>query len=127
MSKHENVRNKRVRRIDRFNKKKKRRIRLTIILLILFSIVGFLLWQLYNKNQRKDLQFAVEQSLTTGNEAERLLRVQNMSLIFNDSDAAVVEVSGLSKQKPHASTKIKGSFRKGFMNSWELQSASKIE
>ena len=127
MRKQANARNKRVRRIDRFNKKKKRRIRLTIISLILISIVGFLLWQLYNKNQRKDLQFAVEQSLTTGNEAERLLRVQNISLIFNDSDAAVVEVSGLSKKEPHTTTKIKGSFRKGFMDSWNLESTSKIE
>jgi len=127
MSKQENVTNKRVSRIDRFNKKKNRRIRLTIILLILISILIFFLWQLYNKNQRKDLQFAVEQSLTTGDEAERLLRVQNISLTFNDSDAAVVEVSGLCKKAPHVRTKIKGSFRKGFMDSWELQSASKIE
>lgn len=127
MSKQEKMRNKRVRRIDRFNKKKKLRIRITIIFLILIFIAGYFLWQLYNKNQRKDLQFAVEQSLTSGDESERLLRVQHISLIFNDSDAAVVEVSGLSKKEPHANTKIKGCFRKGFMDSWELESASKIE
>ena len=127
MSKQETTRNKRVRRIDRFNKKKKRRRRLTIIFLILIFIVGYSLWQLYNKNQRKDLQYAVEQSLTSGNEDERLLRIQNISLLFNDSDAAVVEVIGLSKKEPHATTKIKGCFRKGFMDSWELESASKIE
>ncbi|PRR82800.1 hypothetical protein CLVI_14370 [Clostridium vincentii] len=127
MIKQENVRNKRVRRIDRFKKKKKRQRRLAIIFLILISIVGYSLWQLYNKNQRKDLQYAVEQSLTSGNSDDRLLRVQNIDLLFNDSDAAVVEVIGLSKKEPHSTTKIKGSFRKGFMDSWNLESTSKIE
>ncbi|WP_146127311.1 hypothetical protein [Clostridium vincentii] len=121
------MRNKRVRRIDRFKKKKKRQRRLAIIFLILISIVGYSLWQLYNKNQRKDLQYAVEQSLTSGNSDDRLLRVQNIDLLFNDSDAAVVEVIGLSKKEPHSTTKIKGSFRKGFMDSWNLESTSKIE
>lgn len=127
MIKQENMRNKRVRRIDRFKKKKKRQRRLAIIFLILISIVGYSLWQLYNKNQRKDLQYAVEQSLTSGNSDDRLLRVQNIDLLFNDSDAAVVEVIGLSKKEPHSTTKIKGSFRKGFMDSWNLESTSKIE
>lgn len=127
MGKRKRINKNRGRRIDRFNRKKKRRFRFTLFLLILISIAGYFLWQLYNKNQRKDLQYAVEQSLTTGNKAERLLRVQNISLIFNDSDAAVVEVSGLSKKEPHVNTKIKGFFRKGFLDSWELESASKIE
>ena len=127
MIKQKTARNKRVRRIDRFNKKKKRRRIVAIIFLFLISIVGYSLWQLYNKNQRKDLQYAVEQSLTSGNEDERLLRVQNISLTYNDSEAAVVLVSGLSKKEPHVSTKIKGCFRKGFMDSWELESTSMIE
>lgn len=127
MIEQDNARNKRIRRIDRFNKKNKRRRRLTIIFLILISIIGYSLCQLYNRYQRKDLQYAVEQSLTSGNEDERLLRIQNISLLFKDSDAAVVEVTGLSKKDPHASTTIKGSFRIGFMDSWELESASKIE
>jgi len=127
MSKQENVINKRISRVDKSNRKKKKKIRITIIFLIFISIVGYLLWQLYNKNQRKDLQYAVEQSLTSGNEDERLLRVQNISLTYNDSEAAVVLVSGLSKKEPHVSTKIKGCFRKGFMDSWELESTSMIE
>lgn len=112
-------------RVYRLKKKKQRRLR--IFFLFLIFIVASSLWQLYNKNQRKDLQYAVEQSLTSGNEDERLLRVQNISLLFNDSDAVVVEVVGLSKKEPHAITKIKASFRKGFMNSWDLESTSKLE
>jgi hypothetical protein len=119
--------NKKVHRIDRLKKKKKQRMRLTIFFLILLAISGYFLWQFYNTTKRKDLQYAVEQSLTSGNESERLLRVQNISLIFNDTDAAVVEVSGLSKKEPHVNTTLKGFFRKGFMDSWELESASKIE
>jgi len=126
MNRREKMINKKVSRIDRYRKKKRRQIRLTIFSLILISIACYFLWQLYNKHQRKDLQYAVEQSLTTGNESERLLIVKNISLIFNDSDSAVVEVSGLSKKEPHVNTKIKGCFRKGFMDSWELSSASKI-
>ena len=125
MSNQETARNLRARRIYKFKKKKKRQ--LIIFFFILIFIVGYSLWQLYNKTQRKDLQYAVEQSLTSGNEDERLLRIQNISLLFNDSDAAVVEVIGLSKKKPHATTRIKANFRKGFMNSWQLESTSKLE
>lgn len=125
MIKQETARNLRARRIDRF--KKKKLIRLRIFLLILIFIASYSLWQLYNRNQRKDLQYAVEQSLTSGNDDDRLLRIQNISLLFNDSDAAVVEVVGLNKKNPHATIRIKACFRKGFMNSWELESTSKLE
>jgi hypothetical protein len=37
----------------------------------------------------------VEQSLTSGNEDKRLLSMQNISLLFKDSDAAVLGASAL--------------------------------
>jgi hypothetical protein len=114
-------------RIKRLKIRRKKIIRSLILLALIIFLSIYLLHELYIKNKSKDLQYAVEYSLTSGNSKERLLRVQNISLIFNDNKNAIVEVSGLSKSKPHASTKIKGTFKRGLLHSWQLEESKKIE
>ncbi|WP_143316363.1 hypothetical protein [Clostridium sp. HBUAS56017] len=115
-------------RIIRLRRRKKiRRIRSLILLTIITLLSIYLLRKLYIKNKSKDLQYAIEYSLTSGNSKNQLLRVQNISLIFNDNKNAIVEVYGLSKNEPHASTKIRGTFKRGALNSWNLEESKIIQ
>lgn len=108
-------------------KKRKRKKRIILCIFAIFTaIISYFSWKLYVINKSKDLQYAIESSLTSGNEDERLLRVKNITLIFNDNNTAVIEASGLSKSEPHSSLKIKGYYKKGFMDSWQLEKAYKL-
>lgn len=128
MAKRNKIINKReISRIKRLKKIRKKRIRALILLVAIILFSTYLFHTLYIRNRSKDLQYAVEYSLTSGDTKERLLRVDNISLIFNDNKKAIVEVSGLSKSEPHTSTKIKGTFKRGLLNSWELEDSKKIE
>ncbi|MDS0524156.1 hypothetical protein NNC19_00610 [Clostridium sp. SHJSY1] len=128
MVKRKKIKNKsELNRIMRLKKTRKKRIRALILLIAVILLSTYLLRTLYIKNKSKDLQYAVEHSLTSGDSKERLLRVDNISLIFDDNKKAIVEVSGLSKSEPHSSTKIKGTFKRGMLNSWELEESKKIE
>lgn len=120
-------RNKTVSRKERLKKRKRKaRILLSIFIIILLTF-SYGIWKLYKINKSKDLQYAVESTLTTGNSDESLLRVQNITLVFNDNETAIIEASGLSKSEPHYSTTIKGYYKKGIMNSWKLEKTYKLQ
>lgn len=115
---------KKRRRLERniILKAKRKKILHLIISLTLIIITSFLLTRnLYVHNNSKDLGFAVEYNLTTGFSSEnKLLRVQEMSLIYFDGDTAIVEASGLAKNPPHQTTSIKASFKKDINKCWIL-------
>lgn len=100
--------------------KKSRAIYKIIFALLFFILVLIFLYSLNYKIKCRDLQYAVESEFTSGSPSERLLRVQHITLIFNDNECAVVEASGLSKENPHKETTIKGTFKKDKFNSWKL-------
>ena len=50
------------------------------------------------------------------------MRVQHISLISKDNNTAIVEVSGLSKSKPHKSTLLTGTFTRNSDGIWKLSS-----
>ena len=102
----------------------KRRVILSLIISIglITTASFFTTHNLYVRSNSKDLGFAVEYNFTTGFSSEnKLLRVQKMSLIYCDGETSVVEASGLSKNQPHKSVSIKGSFKKDKNKSWYLE------
>jgi len=113
------------RRLKRNIKRRaKRRVMLSLVLSLgLIIIVSFLIaHNLYIFSNSKDLGFAVEYNFTSNfSSKSKLLRVQKMSLIYCDGETAVVEASGLSKNEPHKTISIKGSFRKTNNKSWYLE------
>lgn len=110
------------RRLERnilLKSKRKKILHLTISLGLIFITSFLLTHSLYVRNNSKDLGFAVEYNLTTGFSSEnKLLRVQEMSLIYFDGDTAIVEASGLSKNTPHKKTFIRASFKKDINKCW---------
>ncbi|AOR22866.1 hypothetical protein [Clostridium taeniosporum] len=91
---------------------------LSTILLSSFIITK----EIYIQKRCVDLAYSVEHYFTTGfNKNDKLLRVQEMSLIYSDGKNAIVEVSGLSKEEPHKETTLKGNFKKNKNNSWILE------
>jgi len=116
---------KKKRRLERniIIRAKRRSILSLIISLGLITIASFFITHsMYISSNSKDLEFAVEYNLTTGFSSEnKLLRVQKMSLIYCDGETSIVEASGLSKNEPHKTVSIKGSFRKDSNKSWYLE------
>lgn len=116
---------RRQRRIKkRANLRKKRKLIISLIISLTLIIITsfFITHHIYISSNSKDLGFAVEYNFTNGFSSEnKLLRVQKMSLLYNDGETAVVEASGLSKASPHKSTAIKGSFKRDKNKSWYLE------
>lgn len=80
---------------------------------------------LYISSNCKDLYYATEYYFTHGFSSDnKLLRVKNITLISCDDNTAVIEVYGLSKNKPHKSISIRGNFKKNTASSWYLDSIS---
>ena len=80
---------------------------------------------LYISSNCKDLYYATEYYFTHGFSSEnKLLRVKNITLISCNENTAVIEVYGLSKNKPHKSISIRGNFKKDTTSSWYLDSIS---
>lgn len=103
--------------------RKRRLIFMTTLLSLLFLLLTFSTYKIYRKIKCKDLQYAVEYKLTSGNSSNRLLRVQNINLKYNDNKTVIVEASGLGKKEPHKETTLRGTFKKDSFNSWELVNA----
>ena len=116
---------KKKRRLERniIIRAKRRSILSLIISLGLITIASFFITHsMYISSNSKDLEFAVEYNFTTGfSSGNKLLRVQKMSLIYCDGETSIVEASGLSKNEPHKTVSIKGSFRKDSNKSWYLE------
>lgn len=115
-------RNKKLSQRERFliNKKKRRRLALLIIALII-ALTALTAKNVFAYVKCQDISTAVEYLMTT-NVANALLRVQTMELKFSDGDTAVVDASGLSKEKPHQSRKVECHLRKK-NNSWKLENS----
>lgn len=115
------IHKKRKRLKEQIAVKSKRKIilSLTISLGLIISTSFLIADNLYLYTNSKDLEFVVEHNFTSGFSSEnKLLRVQQMSLIYCDEDTAIVEAFGLSKEAPHKSTSIKGSFKRDNNNHW---------
>lgn len=110
--------------ISRINKLKIKRRNKKIIknslLLILLIITFFFAKNIYLINKCKDLSYATNYYFTNGDKDSSLLRIQESKLIFCDTDSAVVQVTGLSKTKPHKKITFNGHFEKGKNDSWEM-------
>lgn len=126
MDRRSRIRNQRLSRTQRLKNQKYKRRRLTLILILLSVVIVILTNILYVKTKCKDLQYAVEYNFTSSKASKSLLRVQNISLIFNDNKNAIVEATGLSKEEPHTSTKIRGTFKKDLFDSWILENSEKL-
>lgn len=107
-------------RLYNANLRKRRLISMITLLSLLFLLLTFSTYKIYRKIRCKDLQYAVEYKLTSGDSSNRLLRVQQITLKYNDNRTVIVEVSGLAKETPHKRTTIRGTFQKDQFNSWEL-------
>lgn len=102
--------------------KKKLQYSLIFSLLLIIISSSFLTHNLYIEINSKDLQFAAEHNFTAGFfSKDKLLRVQNMSLIYSDGESSIIEAYGLSKSEPHKKVIIKGIFRKDSYKSWYLE------
>ncbi|MGG7176633.1 hypothetical protein ACQPU1_03495 [Clostridium paraputrificum] len=110
-------------------RKKRRNKRLVTIISIIFLLLtsGYIIRKIYIQTRCRDLEYAVDYYLTSGNEANGLLLVKTITLVFSDNDTAVIEAYGLNKSEPHASTAIKGYFKKDSFNSWTLENSYPIE
>lgn len=122
---------KRRKKISRSKKAKiyrrRRIIALSIVLLLIFSI-SFIIRKVYLTIKCKDLNYSVNYNLTSNPSDEiNLLRVQNFSLIFSDTDLVIVKASGLRKEKPHKQLTIEGRFAKNSFGTWELEKSNLIE
>lgn len=118
------IRKKRKRLQYRAIAKSKRKIMLSLLIsLALIAATLFLAADnLYVYSNSKDLEFVVERNFTSGFSSEnRLLRVQRISLVYYDTDTAIVEAFGLSKKAPHKSTSIKGSFKRDSNDRWVFE------
>lgn len=126
MQKQQKVKRKNTSRMARLKKqRKKRRITLLVCGVLIIGI-GFLSYKLYIKNKCKDLGYAVEHYLTSKKADDRLLRVQNMTLVFSDNNTAIVKAYGLSSEEPHAKSAVEGMFRKDSLDSWTLESTNPL-
>lgn len=108
-------------------RQKYKRIRGILILILTFSLFIYGIHSCYIKFKCKDLQYAVEYYLTLGHSDETLMTVKYITLTFKDDDSAIMDVSGLRKNKPHISTKLRATFKKTRGSSWKLDSVKKIE
>ncbi|WP_294153812.1 hypothetical protein [uncultured Clostridium sp.] len=95
----------------------------SIITTVLIVISSFFITQdFYILKNSQDLYYAVEYNFTRANDInDSLLRVQYMTLISSDGQNATVEVSGLSKAKPHHTISMTGNFTRVSNKSWQIK------
>lgn len=113
---------------QRLKKKRKRKKIITItIALTLIVICSLIFREIYLKNECKDLYYSANYNLTSRFNNDKLMRVNNMTLIFSDTETAMVEAYGLSTQSPHKTIGIKGRFIKSSSGTWELENTYPLE
>ena len=82
----------------------------------------FITHNFYVFKNSQDLYYAVEYNFTKANNLNgSLLRVQYMTLISSDGQNATVEVSGLSKAKPHHTISLTGKFTRDNNKIWRIK------
>lgn len=115
-------RNKKISRRERFLIKQKKRRKLAVLIIaLLIALTAFTAKKVFAYVKCQDISTAVEY-LMTSNVDNALLRVQTMELKFSDGETAVVEASGLSKEKPRQSRKVECHLKKK-NNSWKLENS----
>jgi hypothetical protein len=115
-------------RVQRLRIKRKRRRLLAIIIgAILITITTFIIRSIYLDKKCQDLYYSANYNLTSRFNNEKLLRVDNMTLVFSDVDTAMVEAHGFSTESPHKTIGIKGRFLKNNSGSWILESTYSID
>lgn len=121
--------NRKITKKEHFKRKMKlRRFRTLIILIGIIFGISFGSYKLFLFNKCKDLTYAVEHFMTSrGNDDLKLLRVQTMKLVYSDGETAVVEAYGMGKSEPHATTSIKGHYKKDSFDSWTLDDSYLIQ
>lgn len=86
----------------------------------------FITQNFYVLKNSQDLYYAVEYNFTKNSDVNKsLMRVKYMTLINSDGKNATVEVSGLSKSKPHHTISLTGKFTRDNNNSWQLKEITK--
>ena len=108
-------------------KRKRRKIKTIIIVVLLVAISSFIIRELYLNNECKDLYYSANYNLTSTFSNEKLMRVNNMTLIFSDNETAMVDAYGLSTESPHKTIGIRGRFLKSPSGTWELENTYPIE
>ncbi|XZK76384.1 hypothetical protein ACSXCI_06700 [Clostridium perfringens] len=109
------------------NKFMLRRIILGISLVfILIFLSAFIFNKIYINQKCKDLYFATEYLTTRGDLENSLLTIRNFELSFLDKDIAIVEINGLSYDKPHQSISCKAYFKKKENSVWDLKEIEKL-
>lgn len=98
---------------------------ISLIFIIIFSS-AFVINKIYVKQKCKDLYFATEHLTTKGNIENSLLTIENFELSFLDEDIAIVEINGLSFEKPHKSISCKAYFEKNKNSIWNLRKIEKL-
>lgn len=112
---------KKYKKLKRLRKKRILKRITGISILLTFTFFTLLcVYKLYIKNRCKDLNYAVNYYLTEPSDGNSLARINHSSLVFSDTDTAVVTAYGLSKAAPHKKTICKGIFRRAPSNSWTL-------
>ena len=115
-------------RVQRLKMKKRRRRLLAIIIgVVLITISSLIIRNIYIKNKCEDLYYSANYNLTSRFNSEKLLRVNNMTLVFSDNETAMVEAYGLSTEAPHRTIGIKGRFMKSASGSWGLEDTYSLD
>ncbi|MDO5038709.1 hypothetical protein [Clostridium sp.] len=114
-------RNRRLTRREKYIRMQKRRRTFFILILSISLITVFTTKKVYAYIKCQDISSAVEYIMTS-NIDNALLRVQTMKLKFSDGNSAVVEISGLSKNKPHESLKVECHLKYS-NNHWKLENS----
>ncbi|MDZ4992818.1 hypothetical protein GNF80_07475 [Clostridium perfringens] len=98
---------------------------ISLFFIIIFSS-AFIINKIYVKQKCKDLYFATENLTTKGNMENSLLTIQNFELSFLDEDIAVVQINGLSYEKPHKSISCNAYFEKNKNSIWNLKRIERL-
>ncbi|GAA0066466.1 hypothetical protein P5E48_04055 [Clostridium perfringens] len=97
----------------------------SLFFIIIFSS-AFIINKIYIKQKCKDLYFATEYLTTRGDLENSLLTIKNFELSFLDKDIAIVEINGISYDKPHQSISCKAYFEKKENSVWDLKEIEKL-
>ncbi|AVP55348.1 hypothetical protein K144313037_03480 [Clostridium tetani] len=99
------------------------------IFLFFFILLLFLFNQYLFSKKYKNIEFVVEHHMTKKltNVKHKLYSINNFNVIFSDGQTSVVQINGLSKRSPHASTTYEIFLQKNKNHSWKVKRLYKIK
>lgn len=98
---------------------------ISLIFLIIFPSL-FIANKFYVNQKCKDLYFATEYLSTKGDIENSFLTIKNFDLKFLDKDIAILNIQGLTYEKPHKSTNALAYFKKNRNNIWSLEKIERL-